>query len=607
MTPSIENYQNAIARIYRGDQVAGAGFWVEGDYLITCAHVIRDVFGIPKTSPQACDANLFIGRRVSIDLFGLSPRNKLFAEVIFYKWLKDKDSFKEDIAALRILDLPPNMIKPIKVLTDYKIHDPYCIFGFPSGHGTGILSMGQILTPDFGGLVHIESTSAEGLAIEGGFSGAPVWNERSEVVVGMVAECMIAKDDQPNPKIGFMVSGSSILSVLEVLSLNDLLQADADTLSRSVKYAYRLCCPDGWAEPMPEGLQDILISLQNMKVVEKQYGAIDRFAALLTLPELNPDATLINQINQWLNRRFSEIQELLDSVRFLIPPDDSGDSAIETESHLVIYIKDGSETARSIWVRFIRDRSQYDRNSGKGSVPVQALSSESFNEKVTIEALPALLKVCLAEVSEKHIFQQLVVHLILPIDWLNHDDCKDYHCWPISEPKSSFDIPVSVGVEYRCVVRIAERLYPNIVPPQHLHRQKWETNWGALHCLKQHEVCFAFASGDDLSTPKKYFARLRQEQHLGLKRSSPCTNFWSALILTGTPAALWLLEDQFVEGLVAIDEIDRLLDCNITMLPEVVRQSRLKALDHDEDTHIGHHLSFLWDDPNLIPPTPPPF
>ena len=125
--------------------------------------------------------------------------------------------------------------------------------------------------------------------------------------------------------------------------------------------------------------------------------------------------------------------------------------------------------------------------------------------------------------------------------------------------------------------------------------------------LKPHEVCSAFACTDGLSTPKQYFSLLSQPQYLGLKSSKAWSEddyvaFLQVVIATGTPVALWLRQDQFTETVVAADDIDQLLGCKFATLPETVRQCRLKALEADENAHIGHHLSLLWEDPKLVPP-----
>jgi hypothetical protein len=38
----VTNIKTGIARIYKGNTVIGAGFLVQGGYVLTCAHVVRD-------------------------------------------------------------------------------------------------------------------------------------------------------------------------------------------------------------------------------------------------------------------------------------------------------------------------------------------------------------------------------------------------------------------------------------------------------------------------------------------------------------------------------------------------------------------------------------
>ena len=50
-------------------------------------------------------------------------------------------------------------------------------------------------------------------------------------------------------------------------------------------------------------------------------------------------------------------------------------------------------------------------------------------------------------------------------------------------------------------------------------------------------------------------------------------------------------------------ELDRVLnDCCLDELPHTVKEERRAARRMAEDSHVGHHLSLLWDDPYLVPP-----
>jgi hypothetical protein len=167
------------------------------------------------------------------------------------------------------------------------------------------------------------------------------------------------------------------------------------------------------------------------------------------------------------------------------------------------------------------------------------------------------------------------------------------------------DDEIRIGGHSCCAVRITERLNPDIL---NLFREPWQDKWKQLESLKSSDLCTAFVPGDGIALGKELQAKLKPSTSVGLKLSTvyeegQYPKLFAILIATGTPAALWLRSDQFANTVSATTELDGLLNCRISMLPEAIKQCRSAALAEAEDAHIGHHLSFLWDDPNLVPPS----
>lgn len=587
--------KSAIARIYKGNTVVGAGFWVEGGYLLTCAHVIRDALAL-KPEESA------LGRTVKINFPFLSLGQKLTAEVLLYHYDKREDTPDEDIAGLRVIEPLPAKVDPAKLVGSYQFRNPYQVLGFPKGHPKGISSYGQLLDPLPNGLVQMEDTKTEGLAILPGFSGTPVWDEVSGAVVGMV---VAREKDQPDAKIGFMVPGRRLLAVrreLESLGILDLLTAASDALADAIKLAYRLCCPQGWE--MPEDLADKLAYLQDVQRGDRPFEAIEQFVGLLSLPDLTSDADLRDCLRGWVQQRVGDAQPLLDEAQRLLDQHHAT-QATDAPSHLLIYVKDESTEARSVSALFVRDASQYVISSGRGGEPVQAPGQDPFHEKVTLATLPALVQACLDEVLNKGP-KRLTLHLILPLAWLHHA----YDRWPLKACSSSevlalLDDEIRIGERFCCAVRITERLNPDILK---LFREPWQDKWQRLESLKSGDLCTAFVVGDGMTPGSELRAKLNAPNRVGLKLSTvydegQYPKLFATLIATGTPTALWLRSDQFADTVAAVTDLDGVLNCRISTLPEVIKQCRSDALAVAEDAHIGHHLSFLWDDPNLVPPS----
>lgn len=586
--------KSAIARIYKGNRVIGAGFWVSGGYLFTCAHVIRDALAL-KAGESA------LGQTVKINFPFVSLGQKLTAEVLLYHYDKSEDTPDEDIAGLRVLEALPAGVCPVRVVGSYQFRNSYQVLGFPKGHAKGISSYGQLLEELPNGLVQMEDTKAEGLAILPGFSGTPVWDEVSGAVVGMV---VAREKDQPEAKIGFMVPGRRLLAVrreLDRLGLLALLIGALDVLADRIKLAYQLCCPQGWE--MAEDLADKLASLQDVKRGDRPFEAIDQFVGLLSLPDLTTDADLRESLQSWVQQRVEDVQSLLDEAQRLFNQHQAA-QATDAPSHLLIYVKDESTEARSVSALFVRDASRYTISSGMGGEPVQSPGRDPFHEKVTLATLPALVQACLDEVLDKAP-QRLMLHLILPLAWL-HQDCDR---WPLMDCSGNDVLAlldeIRIGERFCCTVRITERLNPDILKR---FREPWQDKWKQLESLHSGDLCTAFVLGDGVAPGPELRAKLNAPDRVGLKLSTvydegQYPKLFANLIATGTPAALWLRSDQFAATVSAATDLDGLLTCRISTLPEAIKQCRSDALAVAEDAHIGHHLSFLLDDPNLVPPS----
>ncbi|NJR70497.1 MAG: hypothetical protein HC771_19095 [Synechococcales cyanobacterium CRU_2_2] len=323
---------------------------------------------------------------------------------------------------------------------------------------------------------------------------------------------------------------------------------------------------------------------------------------------MNPDEDLRQQLEIWLAQRLSDPEALLESVQSLLAPGVQ-DADTAPESHLLIYVRDDDGESKPVLALFVPNADRYDSRTGAVSDRVQAPGIEPFNEQVTLAVLPKLVRACINEVLPKSNQRNLVVHLILPFTWL-HADCDRWSSTEQSQLPAvlSLDLPqIPIGDDFSVVFRISERL--NQAIPE-LCRQKWNSKWESLDKLKPHERCAAFVAGDQY-VGDQLVGELNKPCHVGLKRSTVCPevghrSLFGLLIGTGIPAALLVRQDQFDQSLVASDAIDAILNCNIARLPEAVRQCRADAMGQPKDKHIGHHLAFLWENPQIVPPSTEP-
>jgi hypothetical protein len=82
--------------------------------------------------------------------------------------------------------------------------------------------------------------------------------------------------------------------------------------------------------------------------------------------------------------------------------------------------------------------------------------------------------------------------------------------------------------------------------------------------------------------------------------SSQQRQVFELLLATGIPIALWTRHQKFNCESDLANYIDQ--ELKLQELPTKIKDCRLDAYGEDYDCHIGHHLSLLWDDPDLIPP-----
>lgn len=586
--------KTAIARFYKGSKVIGAGILVEGSYVLTCAHVVKQALGLEKAKDP-------IGQQLKINFPFVSLSQKLSAEVLLYR--RDED-MAEDIAGLKLLDAMPDKVTPAKLVAGHYLGLEFGALGFPEGHPRGVYAYGTLKEELPHGWVQLEDDKTQGMAIQPGFSGTAIWDQTANAVVGMV----VARDKKmPEAKIGFMIPARPLLATLldlEILGLKSVLSAYETELTDAIATAYQLCCPEGYLEPTPIDLPGTLHNLKGMKPDAKGYRAIDRFVMLLSLPTLNPDTVSQKALRDWLEPRVDDLQALKDSVAPLLQQQIAIASAA-VESHLLIYVPHPIQPTDNYSVKafFIPDAKEYDAKSGAGQKEIYvSLDGEVPTENINQSTLEGFVQACL-ETAARLSPENLMVHLILPFPLMN----VAVETWSLmgDDPVlPGLVLETKIGERYRLVIQIAARLYPKVF---NAYEEPWRRNWDRLTKLKSKDMCNAFLAGAAVSSRSDLKQKWQADQHLGLKLSNVLTQkqydeVFSTLIELGIPVALWLRCDQFANGLECGCELDGLLNCKPQKLPELVRDMRSKATSLPPDAHIGHHLSFLWEDPTLIPP-----
>lgn len=152
--------------------VVGAGFLIAADVVCTCAHVVLQALKAQGTEDAA------LGAAVKIDFPLLSGRPEVWATVV--SWPPGE----EDVALLR-LDTTVEGARPAPLVDGTRVWGhTFRALGYPAGADQGKWASGTLRAGQGSGWVQMEAQEP-GPTIAEGFSGAPVWDDTQDGVVGM--------------------------------------------------------------------------------------------------------------------------------------------------------------------------------------------------------------------------------------------------------------------------------------------------------------------------------------------------------------------------------------------------------------------------------------
>ena len=172
-------FETCIVRLLTIDGIAGTGFLVSDNYAITCAHVVAKALSIPENKHNKPEGKLYLG----------VPHYRLEIEAKVEIWHPVLPNLKEgysDIAILKLLKNLPNDIQPMVIKEQNFREHMFRTYGFPDGFDRSTLAQGKIVGNPLGDRVEVECEQDK--CIVAGFSGAPIWDETLQGIVGMVVE-----------------------------------------------------------------------------------------------------------------------------------------------------------------------------------------------------------------------------------------------------------------------------------------------------------------------------------------------------------------------------------------------------------------------------------
>ncbi len=182
--------------------VVGSGFLVGSDLVATCAHVVATAARADPYAPEPPTAP------VTID-FPTVPGGPTRRSARVHRWVPIAEDGSGDVAVLRLAEpAPPGAVMPplrrVDRLWDHTFH----VFGFPEGRWDGVWSTGRIRGGQGTGWYQLQSAAGD-QRVEGGFSGAPVWDAETGAVVGMT----VAADRDPDVTTAYLLPVEQVLGL----------------------------------------------------------------------------------------------------------------------------------------------------------------------------------------------------------------------------------------------------------------------------------------------------------------------------------------------------------------------------------------------------------
>ncbi|MFD8079640.1 trypsin-like peptidase domain-containing protein [Streptomyces sp. NPDC059718] len=167
----------AVVRVKGPDgELAGAGFLVAPDLVLTCAHVVNDALDRPREHEVAT------GTEVLVDLPFAGGGSAAAVE----RWVPVREDQTGDIAVLRLRAAIPGSHPLYMADTEQVWGHDVRVPGFPYRSPGGVWHYGRLRGATAEGWVQLSQADPHGVPVEEGFSGSPVWDEQLRAVAGMV-------------------------------------------------------------------------------------------------------------------------------------------------------------------------------------------------------------------------------------------------------------------------------------------------------------------------------------------------------------------------------------------------------------------------------------
>ncbi len=370
-------------------------------------------------------------------------------------------------------------------------------------------------------------------------------------------------------------------------TLDSLLEPYQGVLEEPLEKAYQACLPRGWPEPIPPKLSGKLAGLANIPSASNELPIELRFVAYLA-SDRSISEDLRRALKEWGRTKSADFEPFFHSLQGQLNASPQG------HPYLLIVLNPSRQQGKGYylvdaWV--VPDSEAYNPKTGKGcqQVEVAGVSGTAIAFDQLANVIGQLLDEC-PNYIESDPRLDIFVSMDLIMEAVDQ--------WAIEDGIALF--PEPIGCRYCVSIRSSERLLKTYGK----YLSTWKEKWMSLQALEDAGLLHNVRSGD-VDDLKTLLQNLLPTDVVGLKVANGLEkpekrNIFRVVLQAALPIAVWMRKQ--LTGVNCTTEIDTLLGCCANELSIQVKEKRQDAQGQSTDSHIGHHLSVLIENPNLVPP-----
>lgn len=193
--------------------IVGAGFLTAEKYILTCAHVVAQALGVPNNNPKAPVSTIYLTFPWIVHAEN-SAQMELTGHVIFWRQVSNPSKPGSDIAVLKLDSDPPEGCCASRLVAEDDLWGhSFKTLGFPGASGNCASAKGIIRDKIPNGRVVIEDINTIGFTVTQGFSGAPVWDNQINGIVGMI----VAAEKYSDIRTAYMIPSTLLINTCPIL------------------------------------------------------------------------------------------------------------------------------------------------------------------------------------------------------------------------------------------------------------------------------------------------------------------------------------------------------------------------------------------------------